>query len=85
MNQVFLSLAFQPSAPDDNSMWIILAVVVVILFFIVVIVAIGLTIFFIMRKRSKALNAPQPDMSLSAGPAASSRQSSHFCPYAPWK
>jgi hypothetical protein len=72
MNQSFLALAFQGAAPDDSSMWIILAVVLVILFFIVVIVAIGLTIFFIMRKRSKALQAPaQSDMSLSTGPSAS--------------
>ena len=71
MNQSFLALAFQGSAPDDMSMWIILAVVLVILFFIVVIVAIGLTIFFIMRKRSKALKAPaQSDMSLPTGPSA---------------
>jgi hypothetical protein len=70
MNQVFLALAFQGT--DDSSMWIILAVVLVVLFFIVVIVAVGLTIFFIMRKRSKALKASaQPDMSLSTGPSES--------------
>lgn len=72
MNQSFLALAFQEAAPVDSSTWIILAVVLVILFFIVVIVAVGLTIFFIMRKRSKALKAPaQPDMSLSTGPSVS--------------
>jgi len=72
MNQSLLALAFQESAPDDSTMWIILAVVLVILFFIVVIVAVGLTIFFIMRKRSKALKATaQSDTSLSAGPSAS--------------
>jgi len=72
MNQSFLALAFQEAAPIDSSTWIILAVVLVILFFIVVIVAVGLTIFFIMRKRSKALKAQaQPDMSLSTGPSAS--------------
>ena len=72
MNQSFLALAFQEAAPIDSSTWIILAVVLVILFFIVVIVAVGLTLFFIMRKRSKALKAPaQPEMSLSAGPSVS--------------
>ena len=72
MNQSFLALAFQEAAPVDSSIWIILAVVLVILFFIVVIVAVGLTIFFIMRKRSKALKAPaQSDMFLSTGPSAS--------------
>lgn len=72
MNQSLLALAFQESAPDNSSMWIILAVVLVILFFIVVIVAAGLTIFFIMRKRSKALKAPaQSDIPLSTGPSAS--------------
>jgi hypothetical protein len=72
MNQSFLALAFQEAAPIDSSTWIILAVVLVILFFIVAIVVIGLTIFFIMRKRSKALKASaQPDMSLSTGPSAS--------------
>jgi len=72
MNQSFLALAFQEAAPVDASMWIILAVVLVILFFIVVIVAVGLTIFFIMRKRSKALKVPaQSDMFLSTGPSAS--------------
>ncbi|MGI9067234.1 MAG: FHA domain-containing protein [Pyrinomonadaceae bacterium] len=72
MNQSLLALAFQESAPDDSSMWIILAVVLVFLIFVVVIVAVGLTIFFIMRKRSKALKATaQSDSSLSTGPSAS--------------
>ena len=72
MNQSFLALAFQEAAPVDSSTWILVAVVLVILFFIVVIIVIGLTIFFIMRKRSKALKAPaQPDMSLSTGPGVS--------------
>ena len=72
MNQSFLALAFQEAAPVDSSTWILVAVVLVILFFIVVIIAIGLTIFIIMRKRSKALKAPaQPDMSLSTGPSVS--------------
>lgn len=71
MNRSFLAFAFQEAATDDSQMWIILAVVLVILFFIVVIVAIGLTIFLIMRKRSKALKAPaQSDMSIP-GPSAS--------------
>jgi hypothetical protein len=70
MNQI-LALAFQESAPDDPQMWIILAVVLVVLFFIVVIVAVGLTIFFIMRKRSKALKASMPtDAILPTGPSA---------------
>ena len=53
MSQPLLALAFQDAAPD-NSMWIIVGVVLVILVFIVVIVGVGLTIFFIARKRSKA-------------------------------
>ena len=72
MNQSFLALVFQEAAPVDSSTWIILAVVLVMLFFIVVIVAVGLTIFFIMRKRSKALKAPaHADTSLSTGPSVS--------------
>ena len=71
MNQNFLAFAFQEAAPVDSSIWIILAVVLVILFFIVVIVAVGLTIFFIMRKRSKALKAPAQSEMLSTGPSAS--------------
>jgi hypothetical protein len=68
MNKSLLALAFQ----EDSSMWIILAVVLVILFFIVAIVAIGLAIFFIMRKRSKDQRATaQSDTSLSTGPSAS--------------
>lgn len=68
MNQRLLALAFQ----GDSQMWIILIVVLVILFFIVAIVAIGLAIFFIMRKRSKDQKATaQSDMSVSAGPSAS--------------
>ena len=64
MNVSFLALALQADAPIDSSTWIILAVVLLILFFIVVIVAIGLTIFFIMRKRSKAsIATPGPEMS----------------------
>ena len=68
MNKSLLALAFQ----DDSSMRIILAVVVIILFFIVAIVAIGLAIFFIMRKRSKDQRATaQSNTSLSTGPSAS--------------
>jgi hypothetical protein len=56
-------------------MWIILIVVLVILFFIVAIVAIGLAIFFIMRKRSKDQKAmAQSDMSLSASAYAGMSQ-----------
>ena len=64
MNQSFLALAFQ--ADPDNSMWIILAVVLVLLFFIVVIVGVGLTIFFIMRKRSKAQRAAGSAVAVSS-------------------
>jgi hypothetical protein len=68
MNQRLLALSFQ----EDSQMWLILLVVLVILFFIVAIVAIGLVIFFIMRKRSKDQPAaPQPDTYLSTGPSAS--------------
>jgi len=56
---------------SDSSMWIILAVVLVILFFIVVIVGVGLTIFFIMRKRSKAQKVPvQSSVSMGSGPVS---------------
>jgi hypothetical protein len=71
MNQRLLALAFQ----EDSQMWIILIVVLVILFFIVAIVAIGLAIFFIMRKRSKDQKATaQSDMSLSAAAYAGMSQ-----------
>ena len=53
MNHSFTALALQETA-SDSSMWIIIAVVLVILFFIVVIVGVGLTIFFVARRRSKA-------------------------------
>lgn len=53
MNHSFTTLALQGTA-SDFSMWIIIAVVLLILFFIVVIVGVGLTIFFVARKRSKA-------------------------------
>lgn len=56
MNHSFTGLAFQETT-SDSSMWIIIAVVLVILFFIVVIVGVGLTIFFVARKRSKAQKA----------------------------
>jgi hypothetical protein len=48
----FLALAFQASE-SDNQMLIIIIAVLVILFFIVAIIVIGLTIFFISRKRKK--------------------------------
>lgn len=66
MNQSFLALAFQGGDPD-NSMWIILAVVLVLLFFVVVIVGVGLTIFFIMRKRSKTQRAAASAVAMSSG------------------
>lgn len=53
MNHSLVALGFQEAA-SDNSMWIIIGVVLFLLFFIVVIVGVGLTIFLIMRKRSKA-------------------------------
>lgn len=49
---------------NDNS-WILLIAVVVILFFVVVIIGIGLTIFFIMRKRSKAQRPANAALSMS--------------------
>lgn len=64
---------------DSSSMWVIVAVVLVIIVFIVVILGVGLTIFFIARKRSrdqKAMSAgeiPGGSLSvasdLSSGPA----------------
>lgn len=48
-----LALAFQ-AVDSDNQMLIAIIAVLVILFFIVAIVVIGLTIFFISRKRKKA-------------------------------
>ncbi|MFN2493588.1 MAG: FHA domain-containing protein [Pyrinomonadaceae bacterium] len=71
MNDNFVGLALQEIA-SDNSMWIILAVVLVILFFIVVIVGVGLTIFFISRKRSKAQKAAANSaLAMSGGVEAS--------------
>lgn len=69
MNQTFLALAFQ-GADSDYSMWIIIAVVLVILFFIVLVIGVGLTIFFIARKRSKAqkLAAYSPTAMSGAAP-----------------
>lgn len=78
MNHSFIALAFQETA-SDNSMWIILAVVLVILFFIVVIVGVGLTIFFVARKRSKAQKAAAG----SALAMSSSSSSSAFSPTSP--
>jgi hypothetical protein len=46
--------------------WVILIAVVVILFFVVVVIGIGLTIFFIMRKRSKAQRPPNAALSMSS-------------------
>lgn len=50
---------------NDNS-WILLIAVVVILFFVVVIIGVGLTIFFIMRKRSKAQRPANAALSMSS-------------------
>lgn len=70
MNQPLIALAFQESAPDNSSMWIILAVVLVILVLIVVIVGVGLTIFFIARKRNKAKKSAAA-AAMSSGPVTS--------------
>jgi FHA domain-containing protein len=71
MNHSFMALAFQ-DAPDNSSMWIIIAAVLVILVFIVVIIGVGLTIFFVMRKRSKAQKVPATSaVGLSSGPSSS--------------
>jgi hypothetical protein len=68
MNHSFMALAFQ----DESSMWIIIAAVLVILVFIVVIIGVGLTIFFVMRKRSKAQKVPATSaVGLSSGPSFS--------------
>jgi hypothetical protein len=71
MNHVLLALAFQEEVPTDSSMWIIVAGVLIVLFFIVVIVGVALTIFFIARKRSKALRPPGGrELSVSTGPGS---------------
>lgn len=70
MNHPFMALALQETT-SDSSMWIILIVVLVILFFIVVVVGVGLTIFFVMRKRSKAQRAAQSALAMSSGPGPS--------------
>ncbi|MDQ2976259.1 MAG: FHA domain-containing protein [Acidobacteriota bacterium] len=57
MNQSFMALALQGTTSDSYT-WIIIAVVLVVLFLIVAIVVIGLTIFFVMRRRSKAQKVP---------------------------
>jgi FHA domain-containing protein len=58
MNQPFVAFALHQVGPDNSSMWIIIIVVLVILFLIVLVVGVGLTIFFVMRKRSKAQKVP---------------------------
>lgn len=58
MNHPFIALALQQVEPDNSSTLIIIAVVLVILFLIVVVIGVGLTIFFVMRKRSKAQQLP---------------------------
>jgi hypothetical protein len=72
MNHALLALALQADDPvTDNSMWIIIAVVLVVLFLIVVIIGVGLTIFFIARKRSKQQKAGGvPEVSVSTGPGS---------------
>ncbi len=70
MNHALLALAFQAEGPADTSMWIIIAGVLVVLFFIVVILGVGLTIFFIARKRSKAQKPGAPELSASTGPGS---------------
>jgi Inner membrane component of T3SS, cytoplasmic domain len=72
MNHALLALALQADDPvTDNSMWIIIAVVLVVLFFIVVIIGVGLTIFFIARKRKKDQKVSGfPEVSVSTGPGS---------------
>ena len=72
MNHALLALALQADDPvTDNSMWIIVAVVLVVLFFIVVIIGVGLTIFFIARKRKKDQKVSGfPEVSVSTGPGS---------------
>lgn len=74
MNHSFIALAFQDTGFPTS--WIIIAVVLALLFFVVVIIAIGLTIFFVMRKRSKAraaaaISAVQTSSAPSAGESIS--------------
>lgn len=64
----FLALAFQV-AESDFPMWIVIIAVLVILFFIVVIIGVGLTIFFISRKRKKA--QATPGFAMSSAPSSS--------------
>ncbi len=73
MDKSFPALAFQ-EATSDSSMWIIVAVVLVVLFFIVVIIGVGLTIFLVSRRRSKAQKAA----ARSAGALSSATGSSAF-------
>ncbi|HCX30384.1 MAG TPA: hypothetical protein DHU55_11565 [Blastocatellia bacterium] len=72
MTHSFLALAFQ-EPQSDLPMWIIIAVVLVLLFFVVLIIGVGLTIFFVARKRSKArkLQANSARV-MSSGPGPSS-------------
>ena len=71
MNHALLALAFQEEAATDSSMWILLAGVLVVLFFIVVIIGVGLTIFFIARKRKAQKPSGIPDVNVSTGPSSS--------------
>jgi hypothetical protein len=64
MNHRFIALAFQDA---DSSMWIVVIAVVLFLFFAVVIIGVGLTIFFVMRKRNKAQRAASSALSMSSG------------------
>lgn len=70
----FPALAFQ-AAESDNQMLIIIIAVLVILFFIVAIVVIGLTIFFISRKRKR-------DQAKSAFPLSGAGSLSTYAPAA---
>jgi hypothetical protein len=55
MNHSFIALALQDAA--DSYTWIIIGVVLVLLFLFVLVVAIGLVIFFVMRKKKKTQQA----------------------------
>jgi Na+-transporting methylmalonyl-CoA/oxaloacetate decarboxylase gamma subunit len=65
MNHSFIALALQDAA--DSSTWIIIGVVLVLLFLFVLVVAIGLVIFFVMRKKkAQQAGALVPEVSSRA-------------------
>lgn len=76
MKHSFIALGFQETA--DSYTWVIIAAVLVLLFFIVVIVGVGLAIFFVMRKRSKAQKAAAASALLGSNQPASSAPVSSY-------